>query len=190
MDALHLDVRFRILQTATTVVDAPYLLEQPVHEADRSIMSLNGDLLPLDEAINAHLPAPEREFLTTGLGALFDTYVAENVSRIKSMNRNGCERMQLNLIVLQQNLKSVERDVQLPRSMLYFDYFSRGPKAILQMAQETGGEGMGFGLDDMKNLVELCYSEPLQGDSREAQSQARRQMGEDTLSLTEYMWSV
>jgi exocyst complex component 4 len=184
-------VRFRILQTAATVLDAPYLLEQPVNEADRSVLQLNNDLLPYDEAITSHLPGIERSFLTTGLGALLDTYIVTNaLSQITSMNRNGCGRMQLNLLVLQQNLKSVERDVRLARSAQLFEYFAQGPKAMVQTARDTGGEGMGFGLDEMKGLVELCYSEGLQSESREAQSQARRNMGEDTLQLTEYMWSV
>lgn len=154
-------------------------------------MQLNTDLLPYDEAITSRLPSAERSFLATGLGALLDTYIVTNVLvHIKNMNRNGCERMQLNILVLQQNLKSVERDVRLVRAAQFFDYFLQGPKMIVQRAMETGGEGMGFGLDEMKGLVELCYSEALQSNSREAQSQARRNMGEDTLQLTEYMWSV
>jgi uncharacterized Zn finger protein len=106
------------------------------------------------------------------------------------MNNYGCNRMLLNISVLQQNLKNLEKGVLLSRSTKFFDYFLEGPKAIVNAAKETGGEGLGFTLDEFKTLVELCYSEALQSEQREVQSQAKRNMGEDTLQLTEYMWSV
>ena len=187
---LQLDVRFRLLQTGLNLLEAPYLLEQPVNEADRAIMQLNDDLLTYDEAITTYLPSKERVFLTTGLGVLLDSYLVVNCAKIKSMNAHGCERMQLNILVMQQNLKNLEKDVLLSRSSRFFEYFMQGPKAIVNAAKDTGGEGLGFSLDEFKTLVELCYSEALQSDQREAQSQAKRNMGEDTLQLTEYMWSV
>ena len=70
-------------------------------------------------------------FITTGIGLLIDTVLVTNTSRITSMNANGCRRMQLNMLVLQQNLKNVESEVVLKRSAQYYDLFAAGPDAII-----------------------------------------------------------
>ena len=172
------------------VLESHYLLEHPVHEPDSSILQLNSDLLSFDDTMHSHLPDKEYLFMTNGLGYLIDSLLISNSSKIKLMNHNGCGRMQLNILVLQQNLKSVEKDVMLSRSAQFFDYFQQGVKAIVEKAKETGGKDMGLNLEEIKILVELCYSEALQSNQRDAPAQAKRAMADDILQLTEYMWST
>jgi exocyst complex component 4 len=74
-------------------------------------------------------------FITSGIGHLVDTLLVHNASRIKAMNTLGCDRMQLNLLVLQQNLKNIEPAVALVRSAHYFDLFAAGPDAIIALTK-------------------------------------------------------
>lgn len=167
---------------------APYSLQQPVNEPDESIISLNADLLNFDDTLIVHLPEQEYTFITSGLGLLLDHMLITNASQISLMNQNGCDWMQLNILVLQQNLKSIEKSVALTRSAQFFDYFSQGADTVVAKAKENGGKEIGFKLEELKVLVELCYSEALKSPQRDVAAQARRTLSDHLLQLSESMW--
>lgn len=161
--------------------------------------------------------------------------------------------MQLNMLVLQQNLKNIEPETAtLTRSAKYFELFIAGPDAIVAKAKEdataTAGNGVGaaaskgdddddekgredeggqaaaaarggheneerggravvgggggggggargegegnvkFSHDELKFLIELCYSESLSSERRDAAVQANRALNEHLLLLSEQTW--
>lgn len=104
------------------------------------------------------------------------------------MNENGCGRMQLDILVIQQNLKNLEPRAQLARSALYFDFFSAGPDAIIAKVKGTGGNDLGYTYDELKALVELCYSEALASERRDIATQAKRGLDDHLLQLSEHLW--
>ena len=131
------------------------------------------------------------------------------------MNRNGCGRMQLNVLVLQQNLKAVEGEggVALGRSAKFFDFFMEGAEKVVQRAKRAAAnpsangnehenksqiqegkeddEGeLGFSLEEMTTLMELCYSEGLRSPQREVAVQAKRGLSEHLLILSEVLWNA
>ncbi|KAF2488636.1 hypothetical protein BU16DRAFT_586867 [Lophium mytilinum] len=187
---LHLEIRCRVLHQLRLSIKEDYLLEQVVNDPDPDIISLNGDLVVFDEEVSNHLPDTQHLLITTHLATLMDTALLHFSSHnIKRMNAAGCGRMQLNILVLQQNLKNVEALALLPRSAAYFDFFTAGPDAIIKRAKETGEEGLGYSYEELKGLVELCYSEPLGSERREVAMQAKRAEGDCLLQLSEVMWA-
>jgi exocyst complex component 4 len=107
--------------------------------------------------------------------------------------------MQLNILVLQQNLKNIEPGVDLARAANYFALLDKGPDEILAKAKENadvGKEGGAvgksdperFSYDELKVLVELCFGEQLGHAERGVASQAQRKMADKLLSLSEVMW--
>ncbi len=111
---------------------------------------------------------------------------------VGAMNAHGCGRMQLNVLVLQQNLKNIEADVSLDQAARFFDLFTEGPDAVIKYAKDQkesaeGGREL-FSYDELKTMIELCYSEQLANPERGISSVAKRQMGEHLLQLSEYMW--
>jgi len=190
-----MEARCRIIHSLSVALSpetAPYLLEQVVNDPDPRILSLNTDLLSYDETIVRFLRDKEISFIRTGLGLLIDSFLVTNAGMVKAMNAHGCERMRLNIFVLQQNLKNIEAEVSLDRAAEFFDLFSAGPEAVIQQAKEekeagNGGKGS-FSYDEMKTLVELCYSEQLSSPERGISTGAKRLMGEHLLQLSEYMW--
>ena len=186
---LHVDIRCGIIHMMSRVLKAPYLLNQPINEPDPSILSLNADLISFDDTLAIFMPEKEYTFITTGVGLLLDTILVTNASQISVMNRHGCDRMQLNILVLQQNLKSVEEGVDLRRSAQFFDYFTLGANAIIEKAKATGGKDLGFSFEELKVLVELCYSEALQSSQRDVAAQAKRALSDHQLQLSESMWN-
>ncbi|KAL8874208.1 MAG: hypothetical protein Q9174_000436 [Haloplaca sp. 1 TL-2023] len=190
LDALYtlqVDIRCGVIHMTTRLLNAPYLLPYPPNNPDPTVMSLNSDLLSSDDTLSTYLPVEEHRFLTTGLAQLIDLLLVADASRIKTMDLNGCGRMQLNILVLQQNLKAIEGDVSLSRSSHYFDLFAEGADAIVDMIKKEGAKNVDFSFEEMKHLVELCHSEGLQSAQREASVQAKKRMAEHFQLLKEYM---
>jgi exocyst complex component 4 len=105
--------------------------------------------------------------------------------------------MQLNILVLQHNLKNIEQNANLQRAARYYGLFTEGPDAVVQKAkdekegrQDTNilGRTDRFSYDELKTLVELCFSEQLANPERGVSTVAKRGMGEYLLQLSEYMW--
>jgi len=191
---LHMEVRCQIIHSLSIALSpesAPYLLEQAVNDPDPKILSLNADLVSYDETVVRFLRDKEISFVRTGLGLLIDSFLVTNAGQVKTMNGNGCGRMQLNILVLQQNLKNIEADVNLDRAANFFDLFNEGPDAVIKQAKEgkdTNGGKEQFSYDELKTLVELCYSEQLSSPERGTSTVAKRGMGEHLLQLSEFMW--
>ncbi|KAL8383026.1 hypothetical protein RB595_006677 [Gaeumannomyces hyphopodioides] len=203
---LHMEVRCRIvysLRTALSPDTAPYLLDQEVTEPDPQIISLNGELVAYDETTARFLREREVSFVRQGLGLLISSYLVGNAPLVSPMNSKGCGRMRLNILVLQQNLKNIEEGVSLSRADDYFSLFEAGPDAIVERAKadaaapagEDGaaaaeGGGHRFSYDELKALIELCFSEQLSNPERGIASAAKRQMADKMLALSEQMWQT
>ncbi|KAK4240499.1 putative exocyst complex component sec8 [Achaetomium macrosporum] len=214
---LHSEVRCRILHSLYTALSpsqtAPYLLDQEVTEPDPQILSLNAEMVAFDEIITHFLREREVSFVRTGLGLLINSYLVGNAPMTAPMNSKGCGRMRLNVLVLQQNLKNIEEGpgAELSRAARYFELFDEGPDAVVKMAQEEGqkartppaaGQESGdvkggdeqrrqavkFTYDELKALLELCYSEQLADPERGVAAAAKRQLADKLLGLSEYMW--
>lgn len=214
---LHLEVRSQIIYSLHTTLSpatsAPYILEQEVQQPDPQILSLNSDLISFDETVTTHLRPRESDFIRTGLGRLIDTYLVGHAALVSPMNARGCGRMQLNILVLQQNLKNVEEGVDLRRAAEYFALFEKGPDGVVEKAKSdqeasnadaAAGEPadeksraeaeaskrLRFSYDELKTLMELCFSEQTANPERGIAAAAKRQMGEKMLALSEYMWQT
>lgn len=201
---MHTEVRCRIiqsLQTALSPETAPYLLEQEVTEPDPEILALNGEMVAYDEIATRFLREKEVAFIRTGLGLLINSYLIRKASATAPMNAKGCGRMQLNILVLQQNLKNIESGVDLVRAANYFELFDQGVKAIIEKAKadaqatndqegDANANNNKFTYDELKTLVELVYSEQLADAERGVAGAARRQMADTLLGLSEAMWQA
>jgi exocyst complex component 4 len=197
---LHMEVRSRIvysLRVALSPETAPYILDQEVREPDPQILSLNSELVAFDETITRFLRDRETDFIRTGLGLLINSYLVVNAPFTAPMNAKGCGRMQLNILVLQQNLKNIEEGVDLARAANYYALFDQGPNAIVEKAKADAGiaaeggeiaESDRFTYDELKQLVELYYSEQLADPERGIENAAKRQMADKLLGLSEHMW--
>jgi exocyst complex component 4 len=122
-----------------------------------------------------------------------DTYLlALCRSRIERMNTHGCAHMQLNVLVLQQNLKNIEEDAALPYSALFFDLFTAGPDTIVSRAKQHGKDfgipGGMFNETGVKKLLQMTYEERLTGDNRESSVSAKRQLDAQLLEISEFMY--
>ncbi|KIW47373.1 uncharacterized protein PV06_00073 [Exophiala oligosperma] len=85
----------------------PYVLAAPPTSASPLILELNNDLIAFDSNIATYLGSRERGFILTGLARLVDRYIVIAADSIGVMNTNGAERVRIDAMVIQQNLRAV-----------------------------------------------------------------------------------
>lgn len=165
-------------------------------DPDPSILTLNTQLVAFDSEVSTYIPAPSYALITSGLAALMDMYLLSLCTgKLENMNAHGAALMQLNILVLQQNLKNIEPRAALPNVKLFLDLFTAGPEAIVSRAKEHG-RGFGlqglakemFTLEKVKKLIELTYMEKMGDERREAVVQAQRERDAKLLEVSEFMY--
>ncbi|PGH18258.1 hypothetical protein AJ79_00597 [Helicocarpus griseus UAMH5409] len=245
--------------TTQTPVEWKHILPTPPTSASPAIIDLNNDLISFDANISTYLGPSECRFITSGLAQLIDRAFVAATRFIGAMNHNGALRLQLDVLVLQQNLKNIivhpaaatnninngtkegqgqaraqgqgeEELIALPRSAKFLDWFLDGADAAVEHAKAEkeefakqgserallAGNGEPFTYEELKVLVELCFSAALKGGeggaaggsggggsggngsgsggglgagrSREEFLAAKRGSGEALLRLSEIMW--
>jgi exocyst complex component 4 len=125
-------------------------------------------------------------FITTGLASLIDEQIIGSAPHIPVLNAAGCNLLQLNVLVLQHNLKNIEPQVQLLRSTLYFDLYAGGPNNVIAHAK-TKSKSVGFSFEQMKVLLQLCYSEALKSDQQDVSAAAEKGLEEHMQQLSQAM---
>ncbi|KKF93624.1 putative exocyst complex component sec8 [Ceratocystis platani] len=191
---LHMEIRCQIMHSLNMVLSpttTPYILDQDILEPDAQILKLNNNLVSYDEAVSRFLHTREAQYIRSGLGRLISNIIVTNASIASPMNMQGCGRMQLNILVLQQNLKNIEDGVDLKRATSYFGMFSQGGDKILEAAHNMKSlpdeAPDKFTHEELKKLLELCYSEQLSDPERGVAAAARRQMDDKMQNLDEIM---
>jgi hypothetical protein len=216
----------------------PYVLPSPPASASPLILELNTDLIAFDANIATYLGTRERNFILHGLARLVDRYLVVAADVIGVMNKNGAERVRIDAMVMQQNLRAIlasttssspakdsstsittgqstnpttdaatglgistvsstpqqpEDDDDsglLTSSSRYFNLSLQGPESILQHVRDCKAQkkDVGYSYDELRTLVELCYSADLRGEDREKSIKARKAQQEVLLALGEVMW--
>jgi exocyst complex component 4 len=190
---LHLAVRSTILYSLSVSLQPNLFIDTPLNDPAPTILALNSSLVAFDTEVARYAPPTTYVRMTQGLASLMDTYLlALCTSRIERMNTHGCAHMQLNILVLQQNLKNFEEGAALPNAALFFDLFTAGPEAIVARAKEHGKDfgvpGGMFNETTVKKLLEMTYEERLTGENRESSVSAKRQLDAQLLEISEFMY--
>ncbi|KAF2750444.1 hypothetical protein M011DRAFT_510082 [Sporormia fimetaria CBS 119925] len=201
LKTLHFTIRTSLLYSLSTFLppSTSYTLDTLIPDPTPSLLTLNSDLLTFDTQIATYLPTTPYAFLTSGLATLTDTYLLLLCStRLTALNSNGAKHFQLNILVLQQNLKNIELAADLAYSALWFDLFQQGAEAIVARAKKEGA-GFGvqgkaqrevFGYQAVKKLLELWYQEKERGSGGGGAGVVglRRQMDSELLEISEALY--
>ncbi|RMZ86035.1 hypothetical protein DV737_g303, partial [Chaetothyriales sp. CBS 132003] len=197
----------------------PFVLPSPPSSASPLILQLNNDLIAFDASIASSLGLNERHFIVYGLSKLVDNYMVIGADNILVMNANGAEKLRVDAIVVQQNLRGIaagaserrgglnaptenglgivqdsdtaERDEgKLTRTYQYYTLFLDGPDQVINFIKEKKAKNdpIGYTYDELRTLIELCWSEKLRGEDREESVRARKRSGEVLLGLGELIW--
>ena len=198
----------------------PFVLSAPPSSASPLILQLNSDLIAFESNISSYLGIKQRRFILSGLPKLVDKLMVTGADNVLVMNANGAEKMRVDAMVVQQNLRGLlasvtpaslpaqpstpakglgissaetvqnDDDALLTSTQQYYTLFLSGPDEIINFIRDakTAGREVGYTYDELRTLIELCYSEKMRGEDREESVKARKNMGEVLLSLGEGMW--
>lgn len=154
---LHIDLRLHLLHGVYTAMDTTYALGQPCNDPDPAILSLAGSLSTYDTAISSTLLNPQYVFLTSKLDVLANNAMVSLVGCIQALDNHGLDRMGLNILVMQQSLKtSMQQDASLEFAARFY---------TLGDARSIAKEGMnrGYAKEDLKCLVRLSWDQDRDG---------------------------
>ena len=187
-----------------------WFLPQPPTSASPMVLELNGDLIKFDTNTSTYLGVKERAFITTGLAKLLDRMLVVGADYIQVMNAHGAERMELDILVLQQNLRNIavsvekepmlelmkgagtkeEQEAILAQSAQFYDLFLQGADRVMAFVKENKSKagGVGYSYDELRTLIELCYSSSLRSQDREENIKAKKGMQDCLLQLGELLW--
>ncbi|GAA5800243.1 hypothetical protein HPULCUR_005668 [Helicostylum pulchrum] len=137
--------------------DGNYHLEDETFEPDPYVITLNSDLMELDDCINASLPPKDELFAFDGLPGLIVYILISEASYIKRLNSNGVQKMVRNILALQQNLSNFVPLAQcsmMERAREYYQLFNLGSEGIIKSIQENGPK---FTFDEYRIILGLIY---------------------------------
>ena len=150
---LHLELRLQIVAGIAKTLSGTYDLGQEYRDPDPAIVHLGKGLLAIDEDLTSHLPASQYTHITKSLSDLADTALIEFANNVTAMDPHGNARMQLNILVLQQNLKDIEKEASLAGAAHYWEMFEEGPEGIAQAVREGH-----YTKDEAREMVRLWGS--------------------------------
>ncbi|KAI7867284.1 Sec8 exocyst complex component-specific domain-containing protein [Spinellus fusiger] len=163
---LRLEARCHTMYYLEMVIrEGNYYLEDETYEPDPYVITLNSDLMEIDDCINASLPAKDEMFAFDGLPALIIHLLISEATYIKRMNKNGVQKMTRNILALQQNLSNFVPSSQsstLDRASKYYQLFNLGSKGIVQSIRESGPL---FTFDEYRVILGLIYDINREEDS-------------------------
>lgn len=80
-------------------------------------------------------------------------------------------------------------DALLSLSSRYYELFLQGPDAIMEYVKTKKPKGqVEYSYDELRTLIELCFSASVRAEDREEALSARKRMGDMLLLLGEVMW--
>ncbi|CAO3657286.1 unnamed protein product [Mucor hiemalis] len=137
--------------------DGNYHLEDETFEPDPYVITLNSDLMELDDCINASLPPKDELFAFDGLPGLIVHILVSEASYIKRLNNNGVQKMVRNILALQQNLSNFVPLSQcsiMERARDYYLLYNLGSEGIIKSIQESGPK---FTFDEYRIVLALIH---------------------------------
>ncbi|RCI02454.1 hypothetical protein CU098_009274 [Rhizopus stolonifer] len=137
--------------------DGNYHLEDESFEPDPYIITLNSDLMELDDCINASLPPRDELFAFDGLPGLIVHLLISEATYIKRLNKNGVQKMVRNILALQQNLSNfvpLSQCSVMQRAREYYQLFGLGSEGIIKSIQENGAK---YTFDEYRVILGLIH---------------------------------
>ncbi|CAO3622394.1 unnamed protein product [Cunninghamella blakesleeana] len=139
---LRLEIRCHTLYYLQMVIrEGNYYLEDESFEPDPYIITLNSDLMDIDDSINLSLPRKDEMFCFDGLPAFMVHILVSEAGYIKRMNQHGVQKMIRNILALQQNLTNFVPPSQsaiMERARGYYQLYNYGNENLIRSIRDNG----------------------------------------------------
>lgn len=192
--ALRCDMRCRTLYYIDrTMVEGEYLLDNETEERDVFIGYLDAECVKCDEHMVDCLLESDKDFILTGLARLVNELLISDADSLDVINSNGVQKMQCNILVLQQMLKSVVSDpkhVDFSKAIKFYELAGWSPVSLIDSIK-NGSVDQNY--EECKMLIRLANSETIHrhesAGRRDAASVTKNILNEQLVQLHEYFSS-
>ncbi|KAI9249990.1 Sec8 exocyst complex component-specific domain-containing protein [Sporodiniella umbellata] len=144
-----------------------YCLEDESFEPDPCVITLNTDLMELNDCVNACLPSHDELFIFDGLPQLIAYLLIHETSYIKKLNQNGIQKMNRNVLALQQNLSnfvSLSQCKVMESVRDFYQLYHLGSEGMIKSIRETGPK---FGFEEYLSMLRLIHGVNANGEENE-----------------------
>lgn len=191
---LRLDARCRtIYYIDRTMTEGDYYLESDPEERDTYIGLLDMDLVKCDESMTEYLLPKDKSYVFAGLARFMDLMLIYGSENLSLINANGVKKMNYNIVVLQQMLKSIVSDpnqIDFNGSQRFYGYLQGNPITFVENVRK-GNVDLSY--EECKSLVRLMNNEIIRkhelAGRKEAAANAKHTLNEQLLHLHEMFWS-
>lgn len=149
---LHIDLRLQVIHGIHNAMSSSYKLGQTYNDPDPAILTLSSSLSSYSIALTSNLLATQHRFISHKLHVLANAALTSLTPFIPEMDIYGNERMQLNILVLQQCVKQFEPSADLGRATRFYELGTQGPEAVVGVGSRSE-----FGKEELRGLIRLCW---------------------------------
>lgn len=159
--ALRYDIRLKALYHIGKSYQDNFMLATEPADADQFVTLYNKELYYIGTKIHDILSVEENQRVFLGLPTFINKAFLKGSELIKITNENGIKKILLNILTLQQMLRSVlkqESSVDLSKASKYFELFTVTEHVFLQKVAENKEV---YTKPEILNLLRLIYSDKL-----------------------------
>ncbi|PVH17411.1 uncharacterized protein CXQ87_000296 [Candidozyma duobushaemuli] len=160
--ALRYDLRLKALYYIGKSYRENFVLGTEPADSDQFIGQYNREVYSIGTKISERLSSAETDCVFVGLPNFLTRSFLQGSEMIQVANKNGIKKILLNIITIQQMLRSVMKEVDhvdFSRASRYFELFTASEHVLLQKVSESKDA---YTREEVLNLLRLIYSEKLQ----------------------------
>lgn len=163
--ALRYDIRLKALYHIGKSYSENFVLETEPADSDQYIGQYNREIYAIGTKITERLTPAENDCVFVGLPIFLTRAFLQGSEIIQVANQNGIKRILLNIITIQQMLRSVMKEVDqvdFSRASRYFEYFTSSEHELIQRIAESKDA---YTKEELLNLLRLIHSQKLNSDN-------------------------
>lgn len=163
--ALRYDIRLKALHYIGKSYHESLVLGTEPADSDQYIGQYNREVYSVGNKVSEMLSIDEIDCVFLGLPMFLNRAFIQGSEMVQVANRNGIKKILLNIITIQQMLRSVMKEVDqvdFSKASRYFELFTASEHVLLQKVAEYGDV---YTRDEVLNLLRLVYSEKLHSDN-------------------------
>lgn len=192
---LRNDIRCKTIYYLDCVMTkSDYYLDSEPEERDSYIGMLESTILKNNEIMNEYLLTNDKKYILLGLSQLMNELLIHGADNVSAMNLHGVRKMYLNIVVLQQMLKSIvvnPQQVDFLKAIKFYDILKQYNNSPTNLVKHLSVR-RGFSYEECKILLRLTYNDIIRkhelANRKEAALTAKNSLQDALVKLHEVFW--
>lgn len=166
--AIRYDIRLRLIYyISATITNNSWNPNSDINALCPEVKELTNLVQLFNSKLFSNLDPKLSRKILYGIPNLIDKLFIVGSELIPVLNGNGVKKIYLNVITIQQSLRTVmhlPEEVDFTHSLSYFDLFKKGTSKIIEQNQQNRSL---FNLQENKNMIRLIFSQEFKDQEKE-----------------------